>query len=206
MTEHHGEANDWFSNKKQTYAESAVDDPPISQCKKHIYPDRTAAGQLKRVSTITRGKYFQREIVDLDDLGEPSDQRDDKTGAVHLDPDSFDRACHRSELRREDTVQVRRTPVADSEQHDGVDLWWNERYPQTQFHSDMQAEPITQDEDLVLVQETPPEVFVKLSRPRAWDVNRGDYDFERHLERRRAIAMPFAYKVNKQRRVYGRQR
>ncbi|KAF2630211.1 kinase-like protein [Macroventuria anomochaeta] len=205
LDEHYDVARDCTHSEQQKYAEPVADDPPMPQSRRHGGPNKTAAGQLQRVSTSTRDKYFEREIVDLDDLEGPGAELDEEMGAAHFGHDTLNNSQRRGRIRREDTVQVCTTPSADDEGHEGVDLWWYQRYPQTQYHYDTQAEPITQEEDDVLVQETPPEVFLKPSRPRARNVSRGDCAFEQRHGHRRVYEAAFAHKINKQRKVYGRQ-
>lgn len=198
MTRRHDETANCFSNEEQTYAATAADDPQTVQRRicKH---SNALAGQLKGVSTKTRGEYFQREIVDLDDLDSVSNVLEEDLDAPHVRYDT-------PRLRRQDTVQVRTTPGADSEGHGGVDLWWNSRYRQTQFHYDTQAEPMTQEKDDVVVHETPPEVFTQPQRPRAKPVDKRNFSLGEHTGGRRADEPSFAHKVVKQKKVYGRRR
>lgn len=135
---------------------SAINDPPLPQSTVSDL-DQTAAGRLQRVSTTMRGHYFEREIDDLDDLGGPSDERD---AAWNSGCGMLFQALPHGSCQRENTVQVRTTPCAGDDAF-GVDRWWYERYPRTQHYFGIQAEPVSQEEDSVLVQETPPEVFVK---------------------------------------------
>lgn len=187
-------ASRWASDEQQTYADHVKYDPPAPLPRRHGVSNKAVAGQLQRISTTTRGRYFQRETVNLDDLDAPVDN----FGGNRIHP--------RADLQREETVQVRTTPSADSETHKGVDQWWQHRYPQTQDHYDTQAEPITQEEDKVLVQETPPEVFLKSQRPRARDVNKSRYALEQPQARRQVYEASFSHKVSKPKKVYGRQR
>ncbi|KAF1933448.1 kinase-like protein [Didymella exigua CBS 183.55] len=175
----------WASDDQQTNAKPIGSGPPAPQSRRYKVPTEATPGQLQRVGTTTRGRYFQREIVDLDDLD----------GPVHSVRDD---GVHPRAIRREETVQVRTTPSADSEAYDGVDRWWHHRYPQTQYHYDTQAEPNTQEEDQVLAQETPPELFLKPQK-----------DLFAHASKksqgcRQVYEEPFAYKVSKPRKVYGR--
>lgn len=144
-------------------------------------PQSIAHGHLQRVSTTTRGRYFQREIVDLDDLDEPVGNGGDA-------------------VRREKTVQVRMSSSADS---DDV-KWSHHRFPQTQYHCDTQAEPMTQEEDQVLVQETPPELFHYPQTP--CGSHQSGTAFETPQGCQLAYVAPFPHKVNKPRKVYGRKR
>lgn len=184
----------WASDKQQTHADHVKYDPPAPQSRRHGISNKAVAGHLQRVSTTTRGRCFQREIVDLDDLDTPVDNFGDN------------RIYPRADLEREETVQVRTTPSADSETHKGVDQWWQHGYPQTQYHYDTQAEPITQEEDEVLVQETPPEVFPKPQRPRARDFHKSGYAPEQPQGRWQVYEAPFSHRVSKPKKVYGRQR
>ncbi|KAF3042071.1 hypothetical protein E8E11_007006 [Didymella keratinophila] len=181
----------WISDQQQVYSESEEYAAPAPQSSgRHKVPTDGGSGQLQRVSTTTRGKYFQREIVDLDDLDAPvQDARDDST--------------HPRTQRREETIQVRKSPSADSE---GMEQWWHHRYPRTQYHYDTYAEPISQDGDEVLVQETPPEVFLKPQRPKARDPDWIDHPLMQPQGRRPVLEALSANRVSKQRKVYGRQR
>ncbi|UPX12609.1 Non-specific serine/threonine protein kinase [Ascochyta rabiei] len=196
-------ALDWNPVKQQTYVESSIGNPPIPHSKGQVRPNKPAAGQLQRVSTSTRGKYFEREIVDLDDLGAPSDEFNEAMGTAQLDH-NINAASH-GRLRRENTVQVRTTPSADDEGLYDVNRWWHDRYPQTLFYYDTQAEPVTQDENSVVVQETPPEVFAKPSQPRVRHVAIDGCSFDRHHDYSLADEAPSAHETSKRRRVYGRQ-
>ncbi|KAF9695264.1 hypothetical protein EKO04_007163 [Ascochyta lentis] len=202
--EHYDVAPDWAPAKRQTSAISSIKYPPAPQSKGRLRPNKAANGQLQRVSTSTRGKYFKREIFDLDELREPGEDVNEVIGTAHLGRKI--NAEPRGRLRREETVQVRTTPSADDEGHDGVDLWWHDRYPKTQFHYDTQAEPVTQEEDFVLVQETPPEVFAKSSRQRARQAAVNENPSAKHCDRPEADHGLFAKDTSKRRKVYGRQR
>lgn len=184
----------WASDEQQTYAEPAELYPPLhQQPTSHDAPKVTSSGQLHRVGTTTRERYFQREIVDLDDLDAP----------LHSVGD--DVAPSRA-LRRKERIQVRKSPSVDSEVHEGVEQWWYHRYPRTQYHYGTQAEPISQDEDDVLVQETPPEVFTKPQRPKARNPDWVGHAPKQPQGRRPVLGNLSANKVSKPRKVYGRQR
>jgi serine/threonine protein kinase len=185
----------WTADDQQTCAEPVEYDPPTPQLTRREVPTKAKAvsGQLHRVSTTTRGRYFQREIIDLDDLDAPvRNVRDDD--------------LHPRHLRREETVQICTTPYAGSDPYGGVDQWWHHRYPQTQYHYDTQAEPITQEEDEVLVQETPPEDFLRPQRPGVRDADKSDHALMQPQRRPKAYGAPFANKVSKPKKAYGRKR
>lgn len=193
---------DWSGQEQQTYADPVADDQQIPQLKNCAPPTEKGTGQLQRVSTSTRGKYFEREIVDLDDLEGPGDAAVD---AGELNGERADHEFLWGSLRREGTIQVHTTPSADSEAHYDVNLWWHHRYPHTQFHYDTQAKPITQEDSSVLVQETPPEVFAAPAWHGATDVSRNSYDFGQHRGMRQANEAPSTRDVKKRRKVYGRR-
>lgn len=193
------EGLDVNSDRRLTNVQNVTDDRLTPQIQDRGAAKRAATGQLHRVSTTTRCKYFRREIVDLDDL-------DASSGAprksMELDESNTAKAelsAQRETLRQEETVQVRTTPSAEENSTDGVELWWHHRYPLTQHHYDTQAEPFAEDGDEVLVQETPPEVCSRPSSPSKG--NAGD-----SLEYRGKHPRVFeASKVSKQKKVYGRQ-
>ena len=188
-------------DEQQTYVEPVADNRPTPQTKKYVGSSKVVAGQLQRVSASTRGRYFQREIVDLDDLDGPMDESDETMDTVQSTHMRTDHAHPRGTIHQEETIQVRTTPSADSEAHGGVDQWWHHRYPPTQYYYDIQAEPITQEGDDVLVQETPPEIFLKPT-----NVSRDGCTFEQRHVHQQVHETPFAHKVSKQKKVYGRQR
>ncbi|KAJ4379087.1 hypothetical protein N0V86_005128 [Didymella sp. IMI 355093] len=188
----------WTADGQQPYAEPVEYDPPTRQLtrRKVSIKAKAVSGQLQRVSTTTRGRYFQREIVDLDDL----DELDVPVRNVRDDD------LHPRHLRREETFQVRTTPYASSDPYEGVDQWWYHRYPQTQYHYDTQAEPMTQEEVEVLVQETPPEDFLKPQRRRVRDADKSDHALMQPQRRPKAYGAHFPDKISKFKKVYGRKR
>lgn len=196
--EHRDLALCWASDDRRAYAEPEPDSQAKSQSKRYDNLNRLAVGQLQRVSTSTRGKYFEREIVDLDDL---AGQCNDETAAS---PNIIYAQTH-ARLHREDTVQVRRTPFADDEEF-GVDQWWHQRYPQTQFYFYTQAEPITQEENSVVVQETPPRILATPLRTRVRDLSMNGDGSGRQPGFRKVEEMFPARHISKRRKVYGRQR
>lgn len=179
-------------NKQHAYSEPEFD-APVQQSRRYDASIKGGSGQLQRVSTTTRGRYFQREIVDLDDLDTPVQN----AGSDSTHPRTF---------RREVTLQVRKSPSTDSEVHEGVEQWWRHRYPATQYHYDTQAETISQEKDEILVQETPPEVFLKPQRPKARDPDRVGHALKKPQGRRPVLEPLSANKVSKPRKVYGRRR
>ncbi|KAF3038154.1 hypothetical protein E8E12_007306 [Didymella heteroderae] len=183
----------WISDDQQIYAEPVAYNPPASQSRRHQVATRVVPGQLQRVSTTTRGKYFQREIVDLDDL-------DASVYNVGYDE------IHTPVLQRQETIQVRATPTVDKRVYHGADQWWRHRYPQMQYHYDTLAELISQEEHEVLVQETPPEAYLKRQRPRSTECDRFTNHVEQPQEHKQAYGTPFAHRVTKSKKVYGRQR
>jgi serine/threonine protein kinase len=184
----------WASDEQQAYSEPGkYNDPALRSPGTHRNLAKGGLGQLQCASTTTRGRYFQREIVDLDDLDAPLD-------------DKGDDYTHPHPLRREETIQARKTSSADSEAHEGVDQWWHHRYPRTQYHYDTYAEPISQEEDEILVQETPPEVFLNPQRPKARDPDWVGHALKQPQGHRPVLEPLSANKVSKPRRVYGRQR
>lgn len=183
----------WASDEQQVDRELGENDALTPQSIRYERPTEGCSKQLQRVSTITRGRYFQREIADLDDLDTP----------VHNAGDDSTGPC---DLRREETIQVPKTPSAESDAHGGVEQWWQHRYPHTQFHYDTQAEPMSQEGNEVLVQETPPEVFLKPQRPKARDPSWIGPALKQPQGRRSVLEPLSANKVSKPRKTYGRQR
>nr|GFD57079.1 hypothetical protein [Tanacetum cinerariifolium] len=59
-------------DEQHTYADEIEYDLPAHRSRRRSNPNSVVAEQLQRVSTTTRGRYFQREIVDLDDLDGPA--------------------------------------------------------------------------------------------------------------------------------------
>lgn len=174
-----------------------ADDPSIPQTRTSGAAYKAATGQLHRVGTTTRGRYFRREIVNSDDLDASFN---DPHEVMNDESNNTDRQAM---SQRHETVQVRTTPSSDSEVLGDVDLWWHHRYPQTQHHYDTQAEPIAQDEDDVLVQETPPGVFSKrMSTFKSTESHAPEPQDDHH----RAHVASSAYNINKQKKVYGRRR
>lgn len=216
--QHYGRANDYFEfdepsasasdytlDEQQTCTDHAMNEPPIPQSKICQSPNKAAAGRLHRVSTSTRGKYFEREIIDLDDLKGPGGGLDKATDFPSSNHGKLTRPQSREKLRQEGAVQVCTTPYADDEGDDSTSRWWHQRYPQTQFHYDTQAEPITQEEDSILVQETPPEVFTKPLQPRLIDMSIASHGFEQHGGHRRAHEADSSHGASKRRKFYGRK-
>jgi serine/threonine protein kinase len=159
-------------------------------------------GQLQSVSTSTRGEYFQREIIDLDDVEGGAEELHDTTNAVEMSP--FNKGTAQSQRRC--TIQVRTTPSPDIEASGGVEQWWPHRYPPTQYHYDTQAEPMTQDDDFVVVPETPPESVDEASKPTLTHMDASDCAYKHSLEDQRLREAPIGQKANKKKKVYGRRR
>ncbi|KAH6622252.1 pheromone A receptor-domain-containing protein [Boeremia exigua] len=178
----------------QEYAEDEPDDAPTP-------PTNDSRGQLHRVNTSTRGRYFQREIVDLDDLNTPTHESNEGVNVVEPNSERGDAAKQYGRLRREETVQVRRTPPVGNEACDSLEQWGQHRDQQTQFHYDTQAETMTQDDD-ILVQDTPPEMVLE---PKVTSTNRERRDFDQNC-RQYVYEVPLAHKVGKPKKVYGRRR
>ena len=163
-------------------------------------------GQLQRISTSIRGEYFQREIIDLDDLEGGAEELHDTTNAVETSPFNNDNAQSQRRSLPVSTIQVRTTPSPDIEASGGVDQWWPHRYPLTQFHYDTQAEPMTHDDDLVVVPETPSESMDEALKPTLTDMGASDCAHKHSLEEQHLREAPIAQKVNKNKKVYSRRR
>jgi serine/threonine protein kinase len=163
-------------------------------------------GQLQRVSTSTRGEYFQREIIDLDDLEGGAEELHDTTNAVEMSP--FNNGTAQSQRQRlpVSTIQVRTTPSPDIEASGGVEQWWPHRYPPTRYHYDTQAEPMTQDDDFVVVPETPPESVDEVSKPTLTHMDASNCAYKHSLEYQRLREAPITQKANKKKKTYGRRR
>ena len=198
-------APDRTFDEQQACVDHAMNESPMPQTNVCGSPSIISAGRLQRVSTSTRSKCFQKEIIDLDDLEGPSDLLGEAIGSPHSNRDKLTYPQSRERLHQEDSVQVRTTPYADDEGDDSKSRWWHERYPQTQFHYDTHAEPITQEEDSILVQETPPEVFTKPLQPRSVDTSVTSHAFEQHSGHRRAHEANPSHEANKRRKFYGRK-
>ncbi|KAJ4989371.1 CAMK rad53 protein kinase [Stagonosporopsis vannaccii] len=161
----HDALRDSYSNKRQTDFHNATDDRSVQQTQGCGPANGPATGQLHRVSTKTRSKYFQREIVDLDNLNASIDDPHEITDYGKSNPTQAERSAGQEVSRRGETVLVPTTPPANGGSIDDVELWWHHRYPRTQYHYNTHAEPMMQDEYDVLVQETPPEMFGKFKSP-----------------------------------------
>jgi serine/threonine protein kinase len=168
--------------------------------------DISRQGQLQRVSTSTRGEYFRREVINLDDLEGGAEELHDTTNAVELSSSNNDSARSQRRYLPVNTIQVRTTPSPDIEASGGVNQWWPHRYPPTQFHYDTQAEPMTQDDDFIVVQETPPGSMDEATKPTPTIVDTPDHAHKQAFELQDLREAPITQKVNKKRKVYGRRR
>jgi hypothetical protein len=65
---------------------------------------------------------------------------------------------------------------------------------------------MTQDDDFVVVPETPPESMDEASKPALTNMDASDCAYKHSLEDRRLREAPIALKVNKKKKVYGRRR
>lgn len=194
---------DWISDRQRTDTKHVLCAELMHQTSGS---EISRQGQLQRVSTSIRGEYFQREIFDLDDLEGGAEELHDTTNAVEMSSSNSDSAQSQRRYHAVNAIQVRTTPSPDIEASGGVDQWWPHRYPPTQFHYDPQAEPITQDDEFVVVPETPPESMDEVSGPTLTNVDASDYPYKHYLQDQHLREAPVAQKVNKKKKVYGRRR
>ncbi|KAJ8105805.1 hypothetical protein OPT61_g9959 [Boeremia exigua] len=192
----------WNNNEDETHTEYMSNERPMPCTNKYEDVGKTFAGQLHRVSTPTRGRYFKREITDLDKLNASRDQSNEDMDIVESIPKNADWGHQHISFGREETIQVRTTPFADDEACGGVEQWWHHRYPSTQYHYNTQAEPITQDQDDDVVYETPPEIL----KQKTITVSREHCAPEQNRSRQSNHKTSLTHRIGKQKRVYGRQR
>ncbi|KAF2999401.1 hypothetical protein E8E13_006896 [Curvularia kusanoi] len=168
--------------------------------------EEVVVGQLRRVSTAVRGEYFHRDMADLDYLGIITDGLGDAATPIESSPQMRYSGPYEKQDSLEDNVQVRATPSADIEASGGIEQWWHNRYPETQFHYDTQAELTAQDGDVEMVQETPPDVIANYLEPVFIAKNisdRTDNDLSEYQRPHEAAAVPAR---DRRKKVYGRRR
>jgi serine/threonine protein kinase len=199
-------ASGWYPDEHEIHVEHTLDDSHNSESITSKGSNRAYVGQLQRVSTSTRDKYFGKESIDLDQLEQLTDDVHEHESMTKLYPNNVAQVQPQARLCRDDTVQVRTTPFTNDKEHGGTPQWWYHPYPGTQYHYDTQAEPITQEDDYVLVEETPPEMFATPPRSENVDTLNHHYTFEQRLELRRPAETLVFPQASKRRKVYGRKR